>query len=66
MTTTANKQAEWDRLTEEIGQLEGRLTEGMKLHEASNNPDQRKRYYDKWIVILREYEGKCQERRALV
>jgi NAD-dependent DNA ligase len=59
-------QAEWERLTDEMEKLEGRLETGMALYEASKDPAQRDRYYDKWIVVLREYEAKCQERRRLI
>jgi hypothetical protein len=70
MMTTAvinsQDQAEWERLTDEMERLEGRMTAGMALYEASVNPAQRDRYYDKWIVVLRDYEAKCQERRRLI
>jgi hypothetical protein len=68
MTTVINTQdqAEWDRLTGEMSKLEGRLEAGMALYEASENPAQRERYYNKWIVVLRDYEAKCQERRKLI
>jgi phenylacetate-coenzyme A ligase PaaK-like adenylate-forming protein len=67
-TSNSNQtdEAEWDRLTEEMERLEGRLEAGMALYEASVNPDQRERYYNKWIVVLREYEAKCQQRRKLI
>jgi hypothetical protein len=69
-TTTAvinnQDQAEWERLTGEMVRLEGRLEAGMALYEASEDPAQRDRYYDKWIVVLREYEAKCQQRRKLI
>jgi hypothetical protein len=46
--------------------LEGRLETGMALYEASKNPAQRERYYNKWAIVLREYEAKCQQRRKLI
>jgi hypothetical protein len=69
MQTSNSNQAdeiEWERLTEEMSKLEGRLEAGMALYEASEGPAQRERYYNKWIVVLREYEAKCQERRKLI
>jgi hypothetical protein len=68
MTTVINSQgqAEWDRLTEEMRGLEGRLEAGMELYEASKDPAQRERYYNKWAIVLREYEAKCQQRRKLI
>jgi hypothetical protein len=39
---------------------------GMALYEASVNPAQRERYYNKWAIVLREYEAKCQQRRKLI
>jgi hypothetical protein len=66
MMTTAETNEEWDRLTDEMRGLEGRLEAGMVLYEASKDPAQRERYYNKWAIVLREYEGKCQERRRLI
>jgi hypothetical protein len=66
MVETKATNEEWDRLTEEMRGLEGRLETGMALYEASENPAQRDRYYDKWIVVLRQYEAKCQQRRKLI
>jgi hypothetical protein len=59
-------QAEWERLTEEMESLGGRLETGMELYEASKDPAQRERYYDKWIVVLRQYHAKCKQRRDLI
>jgi hypothetical protein len=64
--TTAETNEEWDRLTDEMRGLEGRLETGMALYEASKNPAQRERYYNKWAIVLREYEAKCQQRRKLI
>jgi hypothetical protein len=66
MQTSNSNQDEWDRLTEEMSKLEGRLETGMALYDTSTDPAQRERYYNKWIVVLREYEAKCQERRKLI
>jgi hypothetical protein len=68
MQTSSSNQAneEWDRLTDEMRGLEGRLEAGMALYEASKDPARRDRYYDKWIVVLRQYEAKCQQRRKLI
>jgi hypothetical protein len=59
-------QAEWERLTEEMESLGGRLETGMELYEASKDPAQRERYYNKWAIVLRQYEAKCQQRRKLI
>jgi hypothetical protein len=50
MQTSNSNQAdeEWDRLTEEMESLEG-MEAGMALYEASKDPAQRERYYNKWI-----------------
>jgi hypothetical protein len=56
---------EYERLTAEIAALEIRLEKGMELYHATVNAEQRQRYYDKWLPILREYERKYQERRNL-
>jgi hypothetical protein len=64
--TTAETNEEWDRLTVEMERLEGRLETGMALYEASKDPAQRERYYNKWAIVLRQYEAKCQQRRKLI
>jgi hypothetical protein len=56
---------EYERLTAEIATLEIRLEKGMELYHGSNNPEQRGRYYEKWLPVLRGYERKYQERRNL-
>jgi hypothetical protein len=63
--TSPGKEAEYERLTGEIAALEKRLEDGMRLHDASNDAAQRQRYYDKWLLVLREYERKYEERRKL-
>jgi hypothetical protein len=70
MMTTAvinsQDEAEWNRLTDEMESLEPRMAAGMALYEASKDPAQRERYYNKWAIVLREYEAKCQQRRKLI
>jgi hypothetical protein len=65
LPTSPGKEAEYERLTAEIIALEERLVKGMELYHSSNDAEQKNRYYERWLLVLREYERKYQERRNL-
>jgi hypothetical protein len=63
--TSPGKYLEYERLTAEITALEERLVKGMELYHSSNDAEQKNRYYERWLLVLREYERKYEERRKL-